>query len=288
MKVILSRKGFDSDNGGYPSPILPTGEMVSLPIPSDDENNTIRYSEVRTSGSTCYDLMKDLKPEIKYRDEWQTLTKNTTCHLDPDIYRDAITREPHWKPCFGPSGPAQSHLKNQGVNIDDIFLFFGWFRRTRTRNNKLEFYERDFHAIFGYFQIGNIQELNDGFKVPRWMAYHPHAVKYSIIHIARDTLSWDDSLPGAGRFEFNNNLILTKKGMSRSKWSLPDFFKKVNISHHDRDSWKDGYFQSATIGQEFVIEDNENVEKWAKDIIKSGHNCLHQSQTMLRMFMCRG
>ena len=34
MKIILSRKGFDSENGGYASPILPDGSLVSLPIPN--------------------------------------------------------------------------------------------------------------------------------------------------------------------------------------------------------------------------------------------------------------
>jgi len=37
MKIILSRKGFDSEAGGYPSPILPDGTMLSLPIPSYDK-----------------------------------------------------------------------------------------------------------------------------------------------------------------------------------------------------------------------------------------------------------
>jgi len=34
MKLILSRKGFDSTYGGYPSPILPDGTLLSLPIPN--------------------------------------------------------------------------------------------------------------------------------------------------------------------------------------------------------------------------------------------------------------
>ena len=34
MKVIISRKGFDSGYGGMPSPILPDGTMISMPIPS--------------------------------------------------------------------------------------------------------------------------------------------------------------------------------------------------------------------------------------------------------------
>ena len=38
MKIILSRKGFDSANGGIVSPIFEDGTMVSFPIPSDDED----------------------------------------------------------------------------------------------------------------------------------------------------------------------------------------------------------------------------------------------------------
>ena len=33
MKVIFSRKGFDSSYGGFPSIILPDGQMISFPIP---------------------------------------------------------------------------------------------------------------------------------------------------------------------------------------------------------------------------------------------------------------
>ena len=38
MKIILSRKGFDSANGGIVSPIFDDGTIVSFPIPSDDED----------------------------------------------------------------------------------------------------------------------------------------------------------------------------------------------------------------------------------------------------------
>lgn len=36
MKIILSRKGFDSANGGIVSPIFEDGTMISFPIPSGD------------------------------------------------------------------------------------------------------------------------------------------------------------------------------------------------------------------------------------------------------------
>jgi hypothetical protein len=106
------------------------------------------------------------------------------------------------------------------------------------------------------------------------MEYHPHTKgwrlnnKTNTIYIARDNLSWNRFLPGAGRFLFDANLVLTKKGLSRSKWYLPDCLRDVEISYHNKNSWRNGYFQSAAIGQEFVIKDNEKIEEWAKSVIE--------------------
>jgi len=106
------------------------------------------------------------------------------------------------------------------------------------------------------------------------MEYHPHtngwrrSNKTNTIYIARDNLSWNETIPGSGVFKFNDKLILTKKGLSRSKWDLPDLFKEAEISYHSKDSWKDGYFQSAAIGQEFVVRDNEIVENWVETLLK--------------------
>ena len=33
MKIIISRKGFDSGSGGFPSPIMPDGTLLTTPIP---------------------------------------------------------------------------------------------------------------------------------------------------------------------------------------------------------------------------------------------------------------
>ena len=47
MKVILSRKGFDSANGGIASPIFEDGTMLSFPIPSKDhDKDKIAYEEL--------------------------------------------------------------------------------------------------------------------------------------------------------------------------------------------------------------------------------------------------
>jgi hypothetical protein len=73
---------------------------------------------------------------------------------------------------------------------------------------------------------------------------------------------------------YNEGLVLTKKGFSRSKWDLPDYFQKAEISFHNDKSWKEGYFQSAAIGQEFVIRDNAKIEEWAKNLIDG--SCANQ------------
>jgi hypothetical protein len=136
MKIILSRKGFDSAFGGYPNPILPSGEMNSLPVPSDD---VIRYSDLKIGESTYFSIMNDLRPKIKYKGEWLNLNEDRRCHLDPDIYKKAIDRETNWKPCFGQAGGSQGHLRNQDVREDDLFLYFGWFRKTVNNDGKLIF-----------------------------------------------------------------------------------------------------------------------------------------------------
>ena len=44
MKVILSRKGFDTKSGGFASPIFPDGSCFSIPILG--KYNKKRYNEL--------------------------------------------------------------------------------------------------------------------------------------------------------------------------------------------------------------------------------------------------
>ena len=281
MKVILSRKGFDSCYGGWPSPILPDGRMISLPIPSSEDS--ICYKDLKISYKNyknLYELMKMLKPKIKINGKWVELTEQTTCHLDPDIYHFLVDRDKEWTPLFSQCKAAQSHLENKNVTEGDLFLFFGSFRKTkydRENRGKLVFdrKDREKHIIFGYFQIGKIIKVNEGTKLPRWMLYHPHTirerrkVKNNTIYVARKRLSWNSSLPGAYFFNYSKNLVLTKEGCPKSYWNLPTFFRNLEISYHSNNSWKsDGTFKSAGRGQEFVIEENEKVEEWAKNLIE--------------------
>ena len=67
MKIILSRKGFDSGNGGQPSPILPDGTLLSMPIPSNDSDNT--YSTIMWNGMSYYEIIRSLKPRSKINND---------------------------------------------------------------------------------------------------------------------------------------------------------------------------------------------------------------------------
>jgi len=57
MKIILSRKGFDSSYGGYPSPILPDKTLLSLPIP---------YLRNKIASGVLYD--GNIYDPIQYKD----------------------------------------------------------------------------------------------------------------------------------------------------------------------------------------------------------------------------
>ncbi|MBW5444761.1 hypothetical protein GE107_01605 [Cohnella sp. CFH 77786] len=98
MKIILSRKGFDSSAGGYPSPhFLDSGRLISLPIPDDEEVNTgVTYSDLRVDQDHTYlDLMEQLGIK-KY-------SNGTYVHLDPDINASVVERLPGWRGVFGQS-----------------------------------------------------------------------------------------------------------------------------------------------------------------------------------------
>ncbi len=65
MKVILSRKGFDSENGGIPSAIMPNGDVVSFPIPSDDKAS---FSDLRYGQVSYKRILDDLSLKFGYRE----------------------------------------------------------------------------------------------------------------------------------------------------------------------------------------------------------------------------
>lgn len=267
MKVILSRKGFDSSYGGMPSPILPDGTLLSLPIPSkkdEDSNSPVKYTDLYYGDKSYYNLIKELKPRSKIKE-------NYYCHLDPDLKNNNLTTT--WEPLFGQENQSLSHLNNNGIGHDDLFLFFGWFKQCEMRKGSYKFVRGapDLHIIWGYLQVD--KKYSNLEEIPKKLLYHPHAtqerfINNNSIYTATKKFSKNNELNGFGCFSYNPSLVLTKKGYSRTKWNLPQFFNDVDITYHSKKSFTEEYFVSASKGQEFVISEDERIEEWAINLIQ--------------------
>jgi len=276
MKFIFSRKGFDSEFGSADSPILPDNRMISLPIPSAERESGISYKEIFVDKNKSYfDLMTELGIKIPTSGQ---------CHLDPDLRYSTIKRDKDWRPIFGQSGIQRNHLSKTNVEKGDVFLFFGSFRRTNLKDNKLVFTkEHSRHIIFGYLIVDEIWDLGkegiQNFKTNNpsksWAFEHPHFYYES----EKNNAVFVSQKKQAGIFKYNDELALTKLGYLKSVWELPSFFSPdcVSISYHqneERFQKQDNNILLQTVGkgQEFVVKSKDNktekeLEKWLNELL---------------------
>ena len=294
MKIILSRKGLDSATGRWTSAVLPDGRIAWVPIPADRRSRT-RYRDVHhgPTGQNLGDLVGDLCGP--------TFRPQNFCHLDPDLDPRSLERKPGWRPVFGQTGAAQSHLDNEAVGPGDLFLFFGLFRNrapagaeTDTRRTKAGRLE---HRIFGWLQIAEHIRIGEDLETARqlrpWLADHPHTVRgpwgaNNTVYVATDHLEVPGvapDTPGGGLFEYaGESLRLTKPNETRpSRWLVPDFMidsdGKPRSSYHrnarraHRSTGSLFELTSVARGQEFVadIEDvRTDADRWIEELFKSG------------------
>ncbi|MGA7676408.1 MAG: hypothetical protein WCA78_15350 [Rhizomicrobium sp.] len=278
MKIVLSRKGFDSANGGVPNPILPGGILIPLPIPASRDPHT--YDDIAVKGVSLGPLVEELTGG-KYK-------RTHRCHLDPDLDAGSLPRTVGWRPAFGQIGAAQSHLARHAIGKGDLFLFFGWFREAEQVGGRWKFIRRapNLHVIYGWMQVDEVISLaNARGPTDRLAAFadHPHLHGRSdpsnTLYLAAERLD----LPhldgqGGGIFrEVSAARILTDVHQSkRSTWKLPAWFhpeRGATLSYHENsDRWQiDGTecsLSSAARGQEFVLTttDSEATEVWLRDI----------------------
>ena len=167
MKVVLSRKGFDSANGGIASPIFEDGTMVSFPIPSEDEDT---YDDFIHNGFSYAKILKDLHYH-----------GSIYCHADPDLDQSRRKKQiENWAAGFGQINSSAMYLKNIGVQRGDLFLFFGNFHRVKNVVGKFEYTKKtgDFYqdknlqVIWGYLQVSEILNSAESQGELWW---HPHA-----------------------------------------------------------------------------------------------------------------
>src|SRR5882672_3061274 len=151
MKVILSRKGFDSSSGECPSPIFEDRSFLSLPIP--EKHSGVHFADI-DGPHRIGQLVEDLSPQVKASDG---------VHLDPDLRMNSRPRNRGWRPMFGQADAAQRHLHKQGIACGDIFLFFGWFRRVEQLDGRYRYQAGapDLHMLFGWLQVGEIWRVSE-------------------------------------------------------------------------------------------------------------------------------
>jgi hypothetical protein len=237
MRVIFSRKGFDSAAGGAPSPII-GGEPISLPIPTERRSETT----YRLAG-----LGQIIEEMTKGR-----IGADNLCHEDP------MFSNGRW--AFGQTGAAQAHLERNGVGVGDIFLFFGLFAFRDGRDRH--------HRIFGYLEVDEVRHL--GGRPSRsdnpegFLRRHPHTIG-----------EWNENNTlylgsGAKAKTAHPSLRLTKPGALTSIWTVPPWLKAAGLTYHGNPvRWADdAELRVASRGQEFVsdIGDRTGPRKWLRTV----------------------
>lgn len=232
MRIIFSRKGFDSAAGGGPSPIV-DGRPVTLPIPS------LAASQTTYGALGLGEYVHHASRGRYYGDSF--------CHHDPMFLTDGTC-------LFGQCDAAQSHLVNQGVDVGDVFLFFGLFREERGEPH---------HRIFGYLHVAEIVSLATcaAARLAELVRHsHPHAVAP---HGRNDTI-----YAGEGRVanRASDVLRLSMPGGLPTVWRVPAWLKHGNLTYHQKpERWLGGgLLRSAPRGQEFVadITGNDAARAW--------------------------
>ncbi|GJG87768.1 hypothetical protein tb265_29490 [Gemmatimonadetes bacterium T265] len=283
MRLVLSRKGFDASWGGVPSPILPDGTLRPLPIPYAAGSRT--FADLGGPAPRAAELLADLAP--RRRTPWGApLGASTPAHLDPDLDRRTLPRPRGWRPAFGQTGAAQTHLAARGVGPGDLFLFFGWFREVSRAAGRWRYAPGapDLHVIFGWLQVGDVRPARPGLPAPAWLRTHEHVRAdlgpSSTVYLAADALTLGAQpvrdVPSAGVVRtLRAPLVLTAPGASRSEWRLPASFAPPSgaLTYHDHPGrWRpDGpdhvRLRSAPIGQEFVLGGNDTAVTWARTLL---------------------
>jgi hypothetical protein len=243
MKIIFSRKGFDSTSGGAPSPII-DGVPYSLPIPTDRYPSASTYRHVGLG-----DALSKVKSKSKVDDP---------CHEDPMFWDDRCA--------FGQTSTAQSHLKGQDVRTDDVFLFFGLFAELGSNDRH--------HRIFGYLKVEGILDVGArprNVEIEGAPRQHPHTIEKW-----NGKGKWDDNntiyLGRGGRAKkAYADLRLTKPGGPASHWVAPKWLRKYELTYHQNPKrWcKDGTLRSASPGQEFIADvgDRPEPKEWLDGVL---------------------
>lgn len=252
MRVVLSRKGNDSSAGRFPSPILPDGTLVSVPIPEPVPGTGLTYEQVvAPDGRKLLDLL-DVETRgwpRRWRQPVEGLLRQPgrEAHLDPDLDPKNRKRDAGFAATLGQNGAAQAHLRNEGVGPGDLFLFYGWFAAAPSAGDLFGRDPDGCHVVWGWLQVNEVVDATVVRARPA-LAGHPHVVQplrsgHNVLYVAG---SGPDS---AGLLRWSPARRLSSPGGPRSRWALPP---KLRMTRHR---------------QEHVLERGSEGERWALSVL---------------------
>jgi hypothetical protein len=282
MRLVFSRKAWDSKAGGKPNPII-DGQFVPLPIPKNKH---------RGGNVPLKDIYWPLQPPISL----DVLLGPQVGHFHPDpwLYPGMLKKQAgHWLPAQGhtATSPAHRHLVKEGITEGDIMLFYGWFRKAKFEQGKLTFEERspDLHVVFGYLQIDEILENKDfpalTGRLPG-LGDHPHlnnTVGDDVLYVAKRFLEIPGLptgvIPGGGLFpQFDPRLVLTDQeggNTKRSVWRLcgwassdPSVLPEMTYLKKWEREYPDCTTRNRGQGQEFVLKPTPEILQWLVSLLK--------------------
>ena len=241
MRIIFSRKGFDSVAGGGPSPIV-DGQPMSLPIPAYGQLSATTYGDLGLGDHAA------TASRGKYDGD-------ALCHHDPMFLSDGTAM-------LGQCSGSQGHLANQGVGPGDVFLFFGLFAEERNGERH--------HRIFGFMQVDAVRDVvtadrADPICAMAIAADHPHFIG---MHGKNDTL-----YTGRGATARRDwpELRLTVPGGPVSRWHRPKWLKPGGLTYFPKPAnWPEpDMLYRVGNGQEFVadIGRREASREWLAGVI---------------------
>ncbi len=274
-RVILSRKGFDASAGGAPSPILPDGTLLSLPIP--EPGTGARYADLAApDGRSLMEVMVEAGvTTVRSAGGTVPLSRRLEAHLDPDLCAAARPRPAGWRGAFGQAGAAQTILARAGVGVGDLFLFFGWFRATPAAGPLVAVPHRDVHVIWGWLRVGAVVSPDDA---PPFLRDHPHVVRpdrrNNTIYIAADHAF--AGVAGAGVLPFHPARMLTAgDATGRADWLLPQCLHPSAARVLPRHARRFGpvvngfaRFDARWQWQEFVADAGPALNDWAEAMVR--------------------
>ena len=274
MRIIFSRKGFDSSNGGFSSPIFPDGTCYSVPIPGKRNRKKYQELDFRYENEPIQAILNDLtRKSIKIngkRKSCDYFDDKFICHLDPLVMEDGENQYM----TLGQVGSALGHLKNQNVQVGDIFLFYGFFREVeqttiwRYKNNA-----KNLHLIFAYMKIDKIVNVNENLSAKyQFLKNHPHFDESFRKKYRENYIFLGQNFR---MFDYDTKRVLTDLNNYKktSRWKLPinfDFSNYISYIKSVKVIENNAYISHKGPGQEFVV----NLDKMTKQKQKAFLNYL--------------